>query len=95
MRGMDTKFADLVRGIIPTIPGCTTVVVHTEDYNQHLRNVLGEELVRTRNVATMMSGCVGHFIRPDGKAVALFVRDWVPRGEARVGTVSVLKEPLR
>ena len=63
---MDTKFADFLRGLIPTVSGCTTVVVHPEDYNDHLRNVLGEELVRTRNIATMMSGCVGHLARGAG-----------------------------
>jgi hypothetical protein len=82
----------LVREMIDTVPDCTVVAVHPDDYNDHLRDVLGEEFVHTRSIATMMSGCMGHYLRPGGlPPVALVIRHSIPRGEARAGSVSLLK----
>lgn len=87
--------ATALLNLLGTIPDAAVVIVHPEDYHEHLRLVLGEVFVRATNQATIISGCAGHFYRGNDAITALYLRRSVPRGEVRAGTVSLLKEHTR
>ena len=87
--------ATALLNLLSSMPDAAVAVAHPTDYQEHLAPALGDVLVRTTNQATIMSGCVGHFPRAEGKVTALYVRLSVPRGEVRVGTVALLKELQR
>lgn len=87
--------ATALLNLLSSMPDADVAVVHPTDYREHLSTALGEVLIPATNQASIMSGCVGHFPRAEGKVTALYVRTSVPRGEVRVGTVALLKELRR
>lgn len=93
MHPLATALLDL----LSSMPEAAVAVVHPIDYRDHLRETLEslDAFARTTNQATVGAGCVGHFSRPEGKVTSLYVRQSVPRGEVRVGTVALLKEHQR
>lgn len=71
-------------------PDTRCVVVHPEDYVQHLRENLGDQFTNTSNQGTLLSGCVGVYKCDNGKLVTVYVRKTLPKGSVRAGNLSVL-----